>query len=78
MLNKLWTWLKASNEADQHLENASAAGRARWEHLHDSVNGVERVVDHHLDRIEKRELLLCDFCEMIAESPTLNDEEGEA
>ncbi len=75
MANRLWQWLSASNEANQHLENADAAAQARWEHLHDQVNGVDRVVDHHLDRVERRETLLSDFCQMIADSAALNTED---
>lgn len=75
MLDKLQKWLRVSQEADQHLDNASAALDAHFNHMHDQVNGIERVVDRHLVRIGQREMNLYDFCEFIADSPALNGED---
>ncbi len=77
MFDKFQQWLRVKTEADQHLSNSDAAGAARAHHIHDRVNGVERVVDRHLARIEQREINLYDLCRFIAESPALNDQEDE-
>jgi len=58
-------WHKATKEASQHLQNASAAHLAKIESSQDMPRGSGRVVDHHLDRIRDREIGLYDFARAV-------------
>ncbi len=75
MADTFWQWLSAMKDANQHSSNAGAARDARAQHILDRSRGVERVIDHHLERIQQREINLHGFCQIVADSPALNKDQ---
>lgn len=75
--DELQQWLTVEKQADVCLDIADAAYQAHFEHFHDRVKGIERIVDKHLKRIAQREFSACELLHVIAESPALElgDEE---
>jgi len=73
-MSKLTQWISAIVGTQEHLINADAAWSARVHHTGDRVRGVERVVDHHLSRIENREIALSDFHSNVSNSRAFDTE----
>lgn len=72
-MDKFILWLSAFAAETEHSTNSTSADSARLHHTVDRVRGVERVVDHHLERISQREQSCSEFARHIAESPSLNN-----